>query len=160
MLRRFYSSATPKIYGSMLLQRNPIIFEEQSPFEEAYQKYREDLECEFSKGVFHIQSETGKKNEDSTASSNVNRAEFENDEKSLGRELSRKLYLIVKEKNAAIWTLPRCLNDESAPLHKTAQKALENVVGTSAKMYFVGNAPVAYSDAHGDGIHVFDLLDL
>lgn len=174
MIKRFLSDATPQsaqllsvlergiqIRAAALLQRNPVIMRHPSSFESAYEKYRELLQYETSRGVFCIadadrfaseateqtvQKEARAAHDVEALLAETNALYEKNDANrtSLARLLDRKLYLVVQGASCE-WRLP-CVPivEEQTAAHVVARRAVEGRIDPAAvEIYWIGHAPVA-----------------
>lgn len=158
-IQQFYSRkfttivASPKIFGAMILQRDPITLQPLTPFEQEYFQYKEALNQQISKGPMDFSAfiaddlhaaaaatnsnnnpDKGRAAESSTAyvddemkqlmqASERIYAAFSHNRQSLKRELHRKLYLMVRLAADRRWMFPCAAFDGT----RDAGKSLDQV---------------------------------
>ncbi|EPE10341.1 50s ribosomal subunit l30 [Ophiostoma piceae UAMH 11346] len=70
-------------------------------------------------------------------------ADAKNDAQRLDRKLDRTLYLVVKNQDGT-WGFPTADVGGDESLHETAERALEEAVGTNMNTWTVGRVPIAH----------------
>lgn len=124
MIRRFASLASNKkqpIYAGIILKRNPIVLRDPSDFEAAYSEYKRDnllktaapynadfFEAELRTGSSRTQSSSKEKVEDPVQyMERLEEIDADNGgDTRLDRQMTRSLYLAVKQRTDGKWRFP------------------------------------------------------
>jgi hypothetical protein len=144
-----------RVHVASILVRNPVILRPITEFEAAYEQYREELQGEYSRGVFDIMT-SHKREVAKLAGGTVKEAsipEFplheeyvraNEDPTSLMRKLERKLYYVIQADDGR-WAFPSMLVQfADMPLHKCARRMLERTFGADCELYHIGCSPIAF----------------
>lgn len=166
-LKRFSSTAVQfklkddyAVMAVSILQRNPLIMRPLSPIELEYQKYRQNLEIERARGVFHIPTAKDSDPIKGTTTGDITMTDVPSNQnlnetlgpKDLSRHLHRKLYFCIKDSlnnSNNQWSLPASrftADPDTSALHLHAHAHLTTVLAPSEglELYHVGAAPVAF----------------
>ena len=143
-----------RVHVASILVRNPVTLRPITEFETAYEQYREELQSEYSRGVFDIM--TSHKREVAKLTGTIKESsipEFplhdeyiraNEDPTSLMRKLGRKLYYVIQSEDGK-WAFPSMMVQfADMPLHKCARRMLERTFGTDCELYHIGCSPIAF----------------
>ncbi|GMH40148.1 hypothetical protein BSKO_08052 [Bryopsis sp. KO-2023] len=122
-------------------------------------KRSKQLPVEFIEGKRSVGDEEGDEEEAKKMASwrpnpRVSAADKAGDTKSLMRCLDAHLFLIVKSKSG--WGFPETENLQTETFRQTAERVLEETMGSSFQTYFLGNCPFGHIKAeNGKGPNLF-----
>mmetsp|Transcript_16042 Transcript_16042/g.27586 ORF Transcript_16042/g.27586 Transcript_16042/m.27586 type:complete len:273 (-) Transcript_16042:251-1069(-) len=166
------SSSQPAIYVACVLERLPVLAPETPLWESEYHAKQQQylMQQGFLKDypdVRHIyrpgtaqeasasqQSKTSAVHESQTSAqqSSLTEADRSGDTKSMARALRQRLYLVVKQPlqgSRAAWHFPHTQHQPDETIRQTCERALISTIGQQYPVFFIGNAPMAWTPLSG-----------
>ena len=148
---RSYSAASAtsgSLYGSMLVERLPIVLPEDPAWEREYRewsearadKYRVALPDQIvePKGLIENLPDFDPAPRETEADKTGNR-------KTIQRKLPEFLFLVLKDKSGK-WVFPKAKHNDGETMRQTAERSLKDFAGESLVCWVVGNAPQGHHE--------------
>lgn len=146
------AAANNSLYGSMLVERIPVVIPEAPAWEREYKEWSEARRDKFRvKLPDQIVEAKGLLDNlpDFEPAPRETEADRTGDRSTLHRKLPEFLFLVVKEKDGK-WGFPKSKHDDGETMRQTAERSLKAFAGDSLECWVVGNAPQGhYETADG-----------
>ncbi len=137
------SSSLGALYGSMLVERIPVVLPDPPQWEVEYHEWSESRRDRHRvKLPDQIVEPKGllENLPDFEPAPRETEADRTGDRKTLQRKLSEYLFLVLKDKNGK-WGFPKTEHAQSETMRQTAERSLKDFAGESIECWVVGNAP-------------------
>jgi len=145
-LKSSIESVTGRMWGSLVLERYPVIMPELPEWEREYEEWSFARQNEKRKILPQIFTSTQYNEENSAEvdwepAPRITPDDVAKNTKSLNRALDKKLYLVVKSAGVEEWQFPHALHAPGQTMRQVVDCVVEEKMPVPDDVFVIGNAP-------------------